>query len=109
MLKVGDAAPDIDGHTDSGQDFRLSEMRGKRVVLYFYPRAGTPGCTVEACEFRGAIQAFGVKGHTDKGAPPTTWRAPRNSQASTVQPGAIQAFGGKGATVIGVSPDKPAA
>ena len=70
MLKVGDPAPDIHVHTDSGQDFRLSEMKGKRVVLYFYPRAGTPGCTVEACEFRGAIQAFGGKGATVIGVSP---------------------------------------
>jgi|ERR1019366_536525 peroxiredoxin Q/BCP len=61
MLKVGDPAPDIHVLTDSGEDFRLSEMKGKRVVLYFYPRAGTPGCTVEACEFRDDIQAFGKK------------------------------------------------
>ena len=70
MLKVGDPAPDIHVHTDSGQDFRLSEINGKRVVLYFYPRAGTPGCTVEACEFRGEFQAFGGKGATVIGVSP---------------------------------------
>ena len=37
-------------------------MKGQRVVLYFYPRADTPGCTVEACEFRDAIKAFGKQG-----------------------------------------------
>src|SRR5260370_42609234 len=62
MLKVGDPAPDIQLHTDSGEDFRLSQMKGKRVVLYFYPRADTPGCTVEACEFRDDIKTFGKKG-----------------------------------------------
>jgi peroxiredoxin Q/BCP len=61
MLKVGDRAPDIQVHTDTGEDFRLSEMKGKRVVLYFYPKADTPGCTVEACEFRDDIQAFDKK------------------------------------------------
>jgi len=45
MLKVGDKAPDIRLHTDTGGDFRLSDLKGKRVVLYFYPRANTPGCT----------------------------------------------------------------
>ena len=70
MLKVGDRAPDIHVHTDSGEDFRLSEMKGKRVVLYFYPKAGTPGCTVEACEFRDAIQAFGGKGAAVIGVSP---------------------------------------
>jgi len=62
MLKVGDKAPDIQLHTDSGEDFRLSDMKGKRVVLYFYPKADTPGCTVEACEFRDGIAGFKKKG-----------------------------------------------
>src|ERR1035441_6500397 len=62
MLNVGDQAPDINVLTDSGEDFRLSDMKGKRVVLYFYPRADTPGCTVEACEFRDQIKAFGKQG-----------------------------------------------
>jgi len=61
-LKEGDKAPDIRVRTDSGEEFRLSSMKGKRVVLYFYPRADTPGCTVEACEFRDEIQAFAKKG-----------------------------------------------
>ena len=70
MLKVGDKAPDIQLHTDTGEDFRLSEMKGKRVVLYFYPKADTPGCTVEACEFRDGIKAFGKKGTAVIGVSP---------------------------------------
>ena len=70
MLKVGDQAPDIQLHTDTGEDFRLSEMKGKRVVLYFYPKADTPGCTVEACEFRDDIQAFVKKGTAVIGVSP---------------------------------------
>ena len=62
MLKVGDKAPDIQLHTDTDEDFRLSDMKGKRVVLYFYPKADTPGCTVEACEFRDSIAGFKKKG-----------------------------------------------
>jgi len=61
-LKVGDKAPDIQLHTDTDEDFRLSDMKGKRVVLYFYPKADTPGCTVEACEFRDGIAGFKKKG-----------------------------------------------
>ena len=61
MLKVGDKAPDIRVHTDTGEDFRLSELKGKRVILYFYPKADTPGCTVEACEFRDGIKGFDKK------------------------------------------------
>ncbi len=72
MLQVGDQAPDIQVRTDSGEDFRLSQMKGKRVVLYFYPRADTPGCTVEACEFRDDIQAFGGKGAAVIGVSPDT-------------------------------------
>jgi peroxiredoxin Q/BCP len=70
MLKVGDKAPDIRVHTDTGEDFRLSDMKGKRVVLYFYPRADTPGCTVEACEFRDGIKAFAKKGVAVVGVSP---------------------------------------
>jgi peroxiredoxin Q/BCP len=70
MLQVGDQAPDIQVQTDSGENFRLSQMKGKRVVLYFYPRADTPGCTVEACEFRDEIQAFGGKGAAVVGVSP---------------------------------------
>ncbi len=62
MLKEGDKAPDIRLKTDAGEEFRLSSLKGKRVVLYFYPRADTPGCTVEACEFRDEIKAFAKKG-----------------------------------------------
>ena len=61
MLKVGDEAPDIQVATDSGEEFQLSDMRGKRVVLYFYPKADTPGCTVEACEFRDDLKKFTKK------------------------------------------------
>ena len=70
MLQVGDQAPDIQVQTDSGENFRLSQMKGKRVVLYFYPRADTPGCTVEACEFRDEMQAFGGKGAAVIGVSP---------------------------------------
>jgi peroxiredoxin Q/BCP len=58
MLKEGDIAPDFTVHTDRGEEFRLSSLKGKRVVLYFYPKADTPGCTVEACEFRDDSAAF---------------------------------------------------
>ena len=70
MLNLGDQAPDINVQTDSGEDFRLSAMKGKRVVLYFYPRADTPGCTVEACEFRDQIKAFGKQGAAVIGVSP---------------------------------------
>jgi len=55
----GDPAPDIELRTDTGAPFRLSDLKGKNVVLYFYPKADTPGCTTEACEFRDASRKFG--------------------------------------------------
>jgi peroxiredoxin Q/BCP len=61
MLKEGDKAPDIQLETDTGEPFRLSAQKGKKVVLYFYPRADTPGCTVEACEFRDHSRKFAKK------------------------------------------------
>jgi peroxiredoxin Q/BCP len=70
MLKVGDAAPDITVRTDAGEEFRLKNLKGRRVVLYFYPRADTPGCTTEACEFRDAIKRFAAKGAAGVGVSP---------------------------------------
>jgi thioredoxin-dependent peroxiredoxin len=51
-LQVGDSAPDFTATTDSGATIKLSDYRGKRVVLYFYPKDDTPGCTTQACGFR---------------------------------------------------------
>ncbi len=51
-LTLGDQAPEFDTITDQGTKFSLSELRGKRVVLYFYPKDDTPGCTTQACGFR---------------------------------------------------------
>jgi peroxiredoxin Q/BCP len=70
MLKEGDEAPNIHLRTDSGEEFQLADLKGKRVVLYFYPRADTPGCTVEACEFRDDIPGFAKKGAVVVGISP---------------------------------------
>ena len=56
MLKEGGLAPDIRLETDRGETFQLSSLKGQKVVLYFYPKANTPGCTVEACEFRDSAK-----------------------------------------------------
>ncbi len=50
--EVGQTAPDFKALTDSGDTVKLSDFRGKRVVLYFYPKDDTPGCTTQACGFR---------------------------------------------------------
>jgi len=70
MLKEGDPAPDITVRTDTGEEFRLSDLKGQRVVLYFYPRADTPGCTVEASQFRDGIKKFAKKGVAVVGVSP---------------------------------------
>jgi peroxiredoxin Q/BCP len=72
MLKDGDRAPDIRLHADTGEEFQLSGLQGKRVVLYFYPRANTPGCTTEACEFRDGLDDFNAQGAVVVGISPDT-------------------------------------
>jgi len=61
-LKEGDTAPGIQLQTDAGEAFDLEAVRGRKVVLFFYPKASTPGCTVEACEFRDTFKKFEKKG-----------------------------------------------
>ena len=57
-IDAGDLAPDFSTQTDAGAPFSLGDLRGKTVVLYFYPRADTPGCTVEACGIRDEFAGF---------------------------------------------------
>lgn len=61
-LEIGARAPDFSLPGDDGQTHSLAALRGKRVVLYFYPRDSTPGCTVEACDFRDRNAAFAKAG-----------------------------------------------
>ncbi|MBI4867400.1 MAG: thioredoxin-dependent thiol peroxidase [Candidatus Wallbacteria bacterium] len=62
MLKVGDKAPGFQARTEAGEEFELSDFRGKTVVLYFYPKDDTPGCTKEACDFRDSYEKLLHKG-----------------------------------------------
>ena len=61
-LKEGDAAPDFSAATNDGSRVSLGDFTGKNVVLYFYPKDDTPGCTKEACAFRDQFADFGKKG-----------------------------------------------
>ena len=61
MVKPGEIAPDFIASTESGEAFALSSMRGRKVVLYFYPKDNTPGCTQEACDFRDAYALLNNK------------------------------------------------
>lgn len=58
MLKIGDRAPDLALKDKDGNTVTLADMRGKKVVLYFYPRDNTPGCTRQACAFAGLYEEF---------------------------------------------------
>jgi peroxiredoxin Q/BCP len=63
-LAPGDAAPDFTLPTDNGDSLTLKDLRGRKVVLYAYPAAMTPGCTTQACDFRdslGSLQAAGYQ------------------------------------------------
>ncbi len=62
MLKEGDKAPDFSAKDQDGRDVKLADFAGKRVVLYFYPKDDTPGCTKEACSFRDADKVYRSKG-----------------------------------------------
>src|SRR5690606_34385121 len=57
-LQPGATAPAFETKTDTGDILALEDLRGKNVVLYFYPKADTPGCTTEACEFRDSQTQF---------------------------------------------------
>ena len=62
MLKEGDNAPDFTAKNQDGETVKLSDLRGTRVVLYFYPKDDTPGCTKEACSLRDSFDVFEEKG-----------------------------------------------
>ena len=62
-LKIGDTAPDFNCEDQDGNMIQLTDYKGKKLVLFFYPKASTPGCTVEACDLRDNYQSFLAKGY----------------------------------------------
>jgi thioredoxin-dependent peroxiredoxin len=60
MLNPGDEAPDFELENQDGEPLRLSSLRGRPVVLYFYPKADTPGCTTQACGIRDRSDEYGA-------------------------------------------------
>ena len=62
MIEEGKPAPDFELQSDTGETVKLSDLKGRPVVLYFYPKDDTPGCTVEACEFRDSYDVFRERG-----------------------------------------------
>lgn len=70
MLQVGDPAPEFALKDQFGETVRLSDLRGRKVVLYFYPRDLTPGCTQEACDFRDRFAQIQARGAVLLGVSP---------------------------------------
>ncbi|MHA1575988.1 MAG: peroxiredoxin [Candidatus Thorarchaeota archaeon] len=74
MLKIGDNAPDFATTTESGEQVKLSSLKGKKIFLFFYPKDNTSGCQAEACSIRDSydvfeksdIPVFGISGGTEK-------------------------------------------
>jgi len=69
-LEPGDEAPDFTLPTDTGENLHLADLRGKRVVLYVYPAAMTPGCTTQACDFRDSLSSLHAAGFEVVGISP---------------------------------------
>ena len=72
MLEVGDKAPDFSGVDENGKKISLKDFRGSKVVLYFYPKDDTTGCTAEACDFRDSYSRLKKKGVVLLGVSPDT-------------------------------------
>jgi thioredoxin-dependent peroxiredoxin len=70
LVEEGSPAPDFELEGDEGGTIRLSELRGKPVVLYFYPKDDTPGCTKQACGFRDAYREYQERGAVVLGVSP---------------------------------------
>ena len=75
MIEEGKPAPEFELESDAWETDRLSDLRGRPVVLYFYPMDDTPGCTTEACEFRDAYDVFRERGAEILGVSPDDVRS----------------------------------
>ena len=69
-LQPGDPAPDFTLTTDTGESVSLSQLRGRKVVVYFYPAAMTPGCTTQACDFSDSLESLRAQGYEVVGISP---------------------------------------
>lgn len=78
LLKVGDSAPDFSSVDQDGNPVKLSQLKGQPVVIYFYPRDNTPGCTTEACNFRDNYDLYTKAGVTVLGVSVDSQKSHRN-------------------------------
>jgi len=74
-VAIGDQAPDFTAVTDQGEPLKLSDLRGKRVILYFYPKDDTSGCTTQACGFRDQYPVIEEKNAVVLGVSPDNGRS----------------------------------
>src|ERR1041385_4199896 len=91
MPTIGSVAPDFTLQTDTGDSLTLSALRGRPVVLYFYPKDDTSGCTTEACEFRDAFPRFKRANVVVLGVSPDTVESHRKFKAKYKLPFALLA------------------
>ena len=75
MIKVGERAPDFELPDQDGEMVRLSDLHGQRIVLYFYPKASTPGCTTQACGVRDHLPDYQSSGAVVLGVSPDPVKA----------------------------------
>jgi thioredoxin-dependent peroxiredoxin len=80
LMNINDKAPDFILPDENGKEISLKDLKGKTVVLYFYPRADTPGCTVEACSFRDTFKQMQKTGAVLLGISPDTSKAQKKFQ-----------------------------
>lgn len=77
-LKVGDNSPNFEALDEQGNTIKLSNYKGKKLVLFFYPKASTPGCTMEACNLRDNYEMFLAKGYNVLGVSADTAKRQQN-------------------------------
>ncbi|MFD1384017.1 thioredoxin-dependent thiol peroxidase [Rhodanobacter aciditrophus] len=77
-LKIGDQAPDFESKDQNGEAIKLSDYRGKKIVLYFYPKDSTPGCTAQACNLRDNIDHLTNAGYVILGISPDSEKRHQN-------------------------------
>ncbi len=78
MLKKGDKAPEFEGIDQDGNPIKSSDYKGKKYVVFFYPKASTPGCTAEACDLRDNEEALKAKGYEIIGVSADSVRRQKN-------------------------------
>ena len=105
MLNIGDKAPDVLGLDENGAEIRISDYKGRKVVVYFYPKDSTPGCTAEACSLRDGMDELVAAGYAvvgisaDSAASHARFKAKQQLNfplVADVEKSTIQAFGAWG-------------